>query len=106
MPGVGGQYRFQFTDGEPLAVKIVFSVFFGNFVLWFATGVWAERFAPLHSTNPNFVPANFKFGVVRFIPPLVDLYLDWGLWIHFCLLGCLALTTWYYVKRGRTERVR
>ena len=21
MPGVGGQYRFQFTDGEPLAVK-------------------------------------------------------------------------------------
>ena len=29
MPGVAGQYRFQYLDGEPLPVKIAFSVFLG-----------------------------------------------------------------------------
>ena len=43
MPGVAGQYRFQYLDGEPLPVKIAFSVFFGNFVsvvrFWFFRGL-------------------------------------------------------------------
>ena len=44
MPGVAGQYRFQYLDGEPLPVKIAFSVFLGISLALLGFGFFVAQF--------------------------------------------------------------
>lgn len=105
MPG-GRSINYDFPTGTPALLKVVFTVFFANFVTNFCVELWTSRWAP-HQPSPGYsYPIRFEGGVVAYVPPTVGQYEVWGFWSHFVLLAFIFLLFWYYEKTGRAVRYR
>jgi hypothetical protein len=105
LPG-GRRINYDFPNGPPVLLKIVFVVYIVNFVTDFAIGIWASRWAPRQPSSNYPYPIRFKGGVVAYVPPAIGHYEIWGFWSGFVLLAFIALLFWYYENIGRAVRVR
>ena len=105
MPG-GHRVSYDFPNGTPTLLRVVFTVFIANFVTNFSLGLWASRWAPRQPSSHYSYPIRFKGGIVAYVPPIVGQYEVWGFWSDFVLLAFVGLLFWYYEKTGRAVRER
>jgi hypothetical protein len=96
--------KYDFPNGTPWPLMVAYAFTAVNIVGWFATGIWADYFVPRQPGSHYSFPNHSKGGIT-FVSSLVEHYLQWGLWIHFMLLGILALMICHYVRNGRAVRV-
>ena len=105
MPG-GRGVSYDFPNGTPALLKLVFSILIANISTVLAVGFWVSRWAPRQPFGPYSYPFRFKGGVVAYLRPPVAYYLEWGFWAHFVLLASILLLFWIYERTGRAIRVR
>jgi hypothetical protein len=61
VPG-GRAVSYDFPNGTPTLLKVVFTVFIAKFVTDFAVGLWASGWAPRQPSNCYSYPVRFKGG--------------------------------------------
>jgi hypothetical protein len=105
VPGGRAKIAYDFPDGTPAPLKVVWAALVTNFVADLSIGIWASSWAPRQYSTYYSYPVKFKGRIVVFLPPLLGRYSVWGFWSHFALLGIIAILTWYYSKTGRAIRV-
>jgi hypothetical protein len=94
------RWQFDFPNGTPWLLKLLFAFFFANFMGLFATTLWAEHYGQRQPSPVSPFPIQFKGGLVVFVPRWLGVYDQWSLWLHFAFLGILGLMLWRYRRQA------
>jgi len=106
MPGFGRRIYYDFPNGIPWPMKVIFVLLFTNFAGSFVVTLWAEYYARRQPTLTCPFPIHFKGGVVAFVPLWLGNYEYWSFWLHFVFLGLIGLMFWVYTRKGQAVRIR
>jgi hypothetical protein len=104
--GHGHRVNYDFPNGTPSLLKVVFAVFFTNTATILALGFWESGWAPRQPSAYYSYAIRFKGGVVVYVPQAIGLNDVWGFWGGFVLLAVIGLLFWYYERTGRAVRQR